>query len=180
MSIGKALYGQDQPPTPPLTPEKLDELRKSVPHCTLDDIARVDDRLDPKVREVIEKYLNEFARPPGQDEKGFESHPCLHCGFPLIGSMVYQLIGGRGGFQWGYVHGHGWCKECRWPTVGHHFIKDDDGKEVMSVKNFLLQVHPSNVSLPGEKEKDDAKDEDEAPLDGGDGKLQPGAGPEKS
>lgn len=129
-----------------LSQAKLESLRKTVPHATLDSIgAEVKEGADPNVIEDLTAYLHHFAAPNG------EGHPCLRCGEPLVQSMVQQLMGTRGGFEWGLAHGHGHCRCCGWPATLYHFIKDRHGKDLMTIRNILLQVHPDDIELSATK-----------------------------
>jgi len=149
MKKRRGLLDDGKPETPQLTQGKLEELRLSVAHMLLADLGTIKPDADPAFVATMEEYLQEFAKP------GDGNMPCLYCGYPVIQDMAQQFLGARGGFEWGYVHGHGWCKECRWPIVMHHFIKDKDGKEVITIRFIPLQVHPDKVSLPP---KEDLKD----------------------
>lgn len=143
------LLDDDKSVTPPLTQAMLEELRVKTPHCVAEDVATIKDTATPEFIEDFNKYLHEFAKPG--DDPGM---PCLRCGYALSQTMVEQLIGKRGGFTWGLVHGHGHCKECYWPVVAHHYIKDRNDKEMLTVRNLMLQIHPDNLELPPKKEKD--------------------------
>jgi len=145
----RGLLDDGKPDTPPLTQGKLEELRTQIPHMRLADLGTVTEKADPEFIAIMEEYLQEFAKP------GDGPMPCLHCGYPVIQDLAQQFLGARGGFEWGYVHGHGWCKECRWPIVMHHFIKDKSGKEILTIRFIPLQVHPDKVSLP---EKENGKE----------------------
>ena len=48
-------------------------------------------------------------------------------------------------FRWALTRGQGLCGECGWPATGHHFIKDKDGQQIMSLTYFCLLVHPDFV-----------------------------------
>ena len=106
--------------------------------------------IDPAIVAAMDEYFPQFAQPPGAiaDDGMYQvsdGHPCLKCGEQLQGSMVQQLIG-KGGFTWGLAHGAGHCKECGWPARLYHFLTDKDGKEVLTLRNVLLQVHPDFVT----------------------------------
>lgn len=98
-------------------------------------------------RRALDSYFSHFCAVEIKDNADgkpeFQPQPCVNCGETLTGMMAFF---GRGGFEWGIRHGEGHCAKCKWPAVGHHFIKDEDGKEVVTLHNFILQVHPDFVS----------------------------------
>ena len=132
---------------PKLTQEELDELRKTTEHATTADIFEIQEGSKPEVIEDLDEYFKQFAKVP-HDEK----QPCIRCKVPLKRTMVEQLIDQKGGFEWGIAHGHGNCRNCGWPCTLYHFIKDRDGKDLITIRHILLQVHPDNVEI-----KQDAK-----------------------
>ena len=134
--------------TQPLTQAELEKLRAETPHMTIDDLGEFGPKATDEFKATMAGYLHEFAKPV----KG--KMPCLRCGYDIIQDLVQQFLGARGGFTWGLVHGHGHCKECYWPIVMHHHIKDKDGKELLTMQFIPLQIHPSNLELPPKKEKD--------------------------
>jgi hypothetical protein len=95
---------------------------------------------------ALDKYFECFAQPPfevaadGKNEIG--DCPCLKCGKPLLGLTSFIL---GGGFTWGLAHGEGFCAECRWPARAYHFIKDAEGKDLITIRNVILQYHPDFV-----------------------------------
>lgn len=96
---------------------------------------------------VLDRYFSQFVAleiktAGGEDKPEIQEQKCVGCGGVLTGFKA--LIGG-GGFQWGFVHGHGHCAGCKWPAIAHHFIKDDAGEDVVALHNFILQVHPDFV-----------------------------------
>lgn len=91
--------------------------------------------------EDADKYLSVFAEPV-KDDRG--NIVCLKCGEELTGLIASFL--GRGGFEWGLVHGEGYCRCCKWPGRGMHYPKGRDGKELFTLRNFVLQYHPSHVT----------------------------------
>ncbi len=124
-----------------LTEAELVALRQVIPHATLDSIgADVKEGADPKIIEDLRAYFHHFAAPNGDD------HPCLRCKEPLTGGIAAALFG-RGGFEWGLAHGSGHCRCCGWPATAYHFIKDRDGKDLMTIRNIVLQVHPDDIEV---------------------------------
>lgn len=129
-----------------LTQEDLEELRRTVPHAALEDLAEVKDGASPEVIADLRAYFHHFAKP------GDDGHPCLRCGKPLSGGLSAFLLD-NGGFEWGLVHGHGHCRCCRWPATAHHFIKDRHGNDLMTARNLILQVHPDDIEIRSDKQK---------------------------
>lgn len=96
-------------------------------------------------RATLDKYFDAFAQPKITEENGKRSlggSPCIKCEKPLVGLTTFLL---GGGFTWGIAHGEGHCSNCRWPARAHHFIKNDAGDEVLTLRNFPLQYHPDFV-----------------------------------
>lgn len=111
-------------------------------HCTPGDIGlEFKDRCEPELRRSIEDYLSHFAAPKLKGENG--EHLCLKCNEPLLGFMA--ALFGKGGFEWGLVHGEGFCRNCHWPARAYHSIKDKDGSTLCSLRNVVLQYHPDFV-----------------------------------
>lgn len=125
-----------------LTQEELDELRRTVPHATIEDIGGVwKNGADPEVVEDLTKYLHCFAS-PGKEE----GQPCIRCSKKLRGTFTDQMLG-LAGFEWGLIHGHGRCSHCGWPAVLYHFVKDRHGKELLTFRHVLLQFHPADIEI---------------------------------
>lgn len=100
----------------------------------------------PDILAALDSYFMPFAQPPGEKRDGTyrvaDEHPCLRCGERLMG-LTAMLMGG--GFTWGLAHGEGYCVKCKWPARAHHFIKNTDGSDLLTVRNFILQYHPDFV-----------------------------------
>jgi hypothetical protein len=98
---------------------------------------------------ALDRYFSPFAALPIKtDENGknvVDKQPCINCGKLLNGGLTSFLLGEGGGFEWGLVHGEGHCAACRWPARAYHFIKDAGGKDVMTLRNVILQYHPDFV-----------------------------------
>jgi hypothetical protein len=96
---------------------------------------------------ALDDYFQHFVQVPIDEKDGkreIKPQNCIKCDEPLTGFMA--VLVGKGGFTWGLAHGEGHCAHCRWPARGHHFIKDKDGKEIVTLRNFILQVHPDFVT----------------------------------
>jgi hypothetical protein len=103
----------------------------------------------PDIIAALDKYFEPFAQGPftvkPDGKRDFGKQPCLKCDAPLSGGLAEALLG-EGGFEWGLAHGEGHCRKCRWPARAYHFIKDADGKDLMSIRGFIIQYHPDFVS----------------------------------
>ena len=91
---------------------------------------------------ALDRYFEPFAQPVRRDGNPESEMLCLECEKPLTG-LSSAFLGG--GFTWGLTHGEGFCMGCRWPARAHHYIKNVDGGELMTVRNFVLQYHPDFV-----------------------------------
>jgi hypothetical protein len=99
--------------------------------------------------DALDKYFGVFAQPNMEQRDGVNilgDQPCLKCDEPLAGGLAEYFLS-KGGFEWGLVHGEGHCRGCHWPARAHHFIKDADGKDVVTLRNVILQYHPDYVSV---------------------------------
>jgi hypothetical protein len=82
----------------------------------------------------LDEYLSHFVKPSEKDG-------CIRCETQqtdILGALM-------GGFTWGIAHGEGFCGTCRWPARAYHFLKDDDGKDLLTFR-VLLQYHPDELS----------------------------------
>jgi len=84
-----------------------------------------DKKIPKKEIEKINKYLSNFAK-PNKDLK------CFKCSEKLGGFF--------GTFQYGIVHGEGYCSNCEWPARAIHY---DVG--IIKQFTFILQYHPDKV-----------------------------------
>lgn len=96
----------------------------------------------PETLKALDAYFEAFAQPIFQDGDKTKNMVCIECDKPLDGLMAVFL---GSGFTWGITHGEGHCSACKWPARGHHFIKDAGGKDVATIRNFVLQYHPDFV-----------------------------------
>jgi len=105
------------------------------------------DGLPPETVKTFDSYFECFAQPPmtvdADGKNNIGNMPCLKCGKDLLGLASFML---GGGFTWGLAHGEGFCVACKWPARAHHFIKDEDGKDVITLRNVILQYHPDFVT----------------------------------
>ncbi|TAL42611.1 MAG: hypothetical protein EPN91_07905 [Salinibacterium sp.] len=72
---------------------------------------------------------------------------CICCGKSLAAFALDALsltIGG--GFEWGMVHGEGYCRYCKYPMRGHHRVKD-----LGAIHNLFLPYHPSVLSFDAQE-----------------------------
>jgi hypothetical protein len=90
---------------------------------------------------ALDKYFSQFvALPIKDDEDGkpqVQTQKCAGCGEMLTGIF--------GTWRWGIAHGAGLCGGCGWPSYGHHFIRDENGEDVVTLRGVILQVHPDFV-----------------------------------
>jgi hypothetical protein len=96
---------------------------------------------------LIENYFAGFCPISTEENIGF---PCPACGVYLGGLF--------GSFKYGIQHGWGFCGTCLWPCVMHHYLKDEDGSQLLSLTNFLLALHPSKVDIDKWLAKNDLND----------------------
>lgn len=104
-------------------------------HCDWRDFIKVGDDTPEYFIKALDKYFQSFAAPDSD---------CPGCGADL----THMLFGT---FRWGLVHGHGNCQTCGWPAVAHHFIRDEAGEEVATLRNFVLAAHPDFVKKVDKK-----------------------------
>ncbi|NIR76735.1 MAG: hypothetical protein GWN53_17025 [Gammaproteobacteria bacterium] len=93
-----------------------------------------------RTMEAARKYFRMFAEPMKKDGATgmmIGGVLCIGCGEVLNGFM--------GTFQYGIVHGEGTCSNCGYPCRTHHYIKDEDGEELLSLTGYLLQYHPDEL-----------------------------------
>lgn len=90
---------------------------------------------------ALDKYFSRFvALEMKADHNGkpdIATQNCVGCGDILTGLL--------GGWRWSIAHGDGECGNCGWPSRGHHFIKDENGDDLVTLRHFILQVHPDFV-----------------------------------
>lgn len=118
----------------------------SVPHFDWRTVMSAKDDSPGDMAGALDKYFACFAQPPLTEKDGkphLGDHPCLKCDEPLTGMVAMML--GKGGFTWGIAHGEGFCRNCRWPARAYHFIKYEDGRDLATLRNFILQYHPDVV-----------------------------------
>lgn len=117
------------------------ETKKEVAHLDWRTFMEAKPDIDPEVVAALDKYFPHFVAvevkdmPDGKKEFGVQK--CIGCDKDLTGFF--------GTWRWGIAHGVGQCGSCGWPSHGHHFIKDEKGEEVVTLRNFILQVHPDFV-----------------------------------
>ena len=94
-----------------------------------------------KTIRALDRYFEHFVAveiEEGADGKReFKSQKCVGCGEILTGLF--------GTWRWALVHGEGQCGKCGWPSYGHHFIKGEDGKDLVTLRGLILQCHPDFV-----------------------------------
>jgi hypothetical protein len=100
--------------------------------------AEASDGALPVEKEYAQRWL-----PPRLDESG--GVHCVGCGSLLTGGLSGLLLGT---FDWGIVHGEGYCRECHYPVRMYHYLPDALGEERRI--NYPLQPHPDDLKLPEE------------------------------
>lgn len=125
----------------------MSDVMEKVAHLDWRTLMKASDDMPEQSLKALDKYFNQFvAVPLKASETGGKpetlAQKCVGCGETLTG---FEAMFGRGGFQWGIIHGQGHCAKCKWPAFGHHFIKDDEGNDVVTLHNLVLQVHPDFV-----------------------------------
>lgn len=113
----------------------------SARKCRLSDIANWKSDPDPALEAALDRYFSQFAA-PARNEEG--KRVCINCGGVLDGFM--HALGVGVAFQWDLAHGEARCSGCGWPARGMHYVKDDGGDEILTIRDFFLEYHPENVS----------------------------------
>lgn len=106
-------------------------------------------KLPEKHVKALDDYFSHFVAVEVKDNE-IQPQDCVNCGKRMTG--LTAMFGG-GGFEWGIQHGVGHCANCKWPAYGHHFITDADGEEFVTLRNFILQVHPDFVDRKSDAER---------------------------
>jgi len=106
----------------------------TVSHCRVDEVFA--EHKGDGVVAYLAEYLKPFATPILREKEHSTEFLCLNCGSSLNGFLL-------GTFQWGIVHGEGFCSKCHWPARLYHYLKLPDGTEGRIV--FMLQYHPDFV-----------------------------------
>jgi hypothetical protein len=113
--------------------KSVQELKDAnIPSVSFDSLFSQDNPSDPEqvlAKVNIGRYLEGFVH----------AKDCICCGTTQAGIVGAFL----GGFQEGIVYGEGTCGTCGYPARSVHEIKDVDGKIICTIRNFLLQYHPS-------------------------------------
>jgi hypothetical protein len=81
--------------------------------------------LSEGARRRLGEYLNAFLAPVFDDEKTHVKCPC--CGSRVYGGGILDAL--LGTFEWGIVHGDGFCSRCKWPIRMYHFVDLDNGEQ---------------------------------------------------
>jgi hypothetical protein len=116
------------------------EAHKAVEHLKPQDIFTVSDDMPASELTALTHYLSAFANP--RNEAGHFA--CINCGEEVDGFK--QALGVGVAYRWGIVHGEANCTGCGWPARGMHYVKDEAGKEIVSIRNLFLPYHPDFVT----------------------------------
>lgn len=106
------------------------------------DIFEVKEGMPSDLVDALDTYFAPFAAPARTDD-GKNTALCIECKKPLTGLSSFFF---GGGFKWGLAHGEGNCAGCGWPARGHHYIKDKDGADLLTLRDFPIQYHPDFVA----------------------------------
>lgn len=106
------------------------------PRLTVESFLKGTDQLEPEDQAYLDDYFRNFLPLTEGGDGMMMGRPC-RCGKPLGGFL--------GTFTYGIAHGQGRCSACGWPCVSHHYVKNGAGEEILALREFVLQVHPSLV-----------------------------------
>lgn len=141
----------------------------ALPHLNWRDIFEEKDAgLPADDREAIDAHFGHYVPPDMKTDlstgkKELVPQKCVGCDEPLTGFL--GLLTGRGGFEWGIAHGEGRCSNCGWPCTAHHFVRKkvgDQYEQVITLRNFILQYHPANVSVDAIRHRLTSREEADA------------------
>jgi predicted Zn-ribbon and HTH transcriptional regulator len=111
--------------------KKLNELKAmNLPKMSYEDIKQTIERrgleLSNEQIKICDEYMNRFA-------KLDDPHKCLWCGSSR--------------YEWGILHGSAYCAKCGWEYRVYHYIKDENGNDILSRIEAVLQYHPDGFSV---------------------------------
>lgn len=109
--------------------------------CTTLDLFVLKGEAPEGLLEASDLYLSAFVAPE-RDAEGRTR--CFHCGGVVDGFR--QAMGLAVAYVWDLTHGEARCSGCGWPARGIHRVKDKDGSELYSLRNFFLAYHPDVVT----------------------------------
>lgn len=119
----------------------MNETKKAVGRLDWRTFMKASDDTPATTIKALDDYFTHFAAVEVKDDENgkrqIQDQKCIGCGDMLTGFL--------GGWRWGIAHGVGECGRCGWPSHGHHFIKDESGEDVVTLRNFILQIHPDFV-----------------------------------
>lgn len=107
---------------------------RALPRCRGADMMQVGEGGDAaegaRLMALADTYFAQFL--PKTDSK------CVCCGWELTGFV--------GSFTWGLTNGEGFCGRCKYPARAIHRIA-----EVGTLRHFVLQYHPDELSFDDER-----------------------------
>lgn len=115
------------------------ETKHTAERLRIEDLFEVKSEMPADTRSALTAYLSLFANPK-RDGK----HVCINCDANMDGLMAALGVGAA--YRWGIAHGEASCSSCGWPARGMHYIKDDAGEDICSLRNVFLPYHPDEVS----------------------------------
>jgi hypothetical protein len=121
-------------------------MQKIVEHLDWRTLIEAKPETSVEIISSLDEYFRHFVQVLIEVEDGkrtIKSQNCIKCDEILTGFMA---LFGKGGFQWGIAHGEGICAKCHWPSRAHHLVRNKDGEEFLTLRNFVLQYHPDFVT----------------------------------
>ena len=85
--------------------------------------------LSEEAKSRLDKYLNGFLEPQFRHDKDDEPNTivCPACRSHIYAGGLMDAMFST--FEWGIVHGDGFCGKCRWPIRMYHFVRLDGDDE---------------------------------------------------
>lgn len=114
---------------------------KDTRNCSPLDLFKQDgfEKLEQEEQAYIYNYLRQFLVPTEGGDGFIMGAPCNVCGKSLGGFV--------GTFKYFVIHGEGYCSNCQWPVRTHHYIKDGNGNDIVTIRGFGLMYHPSVIEV---------------------------------
>lgn len=108
--------------------------------CKAETLFKIGDETPADYIAQLDSYFGAFAQPVHNDDG---KRVCLNCGGVMDSFM--QALGVGVAAQWTIAHGEACCSGCHWPMRGMHYVKDADGSELLTLRNFFLAYMPEHV-----------------------------------
>ena len=94
------------------------------------DMVKDAETLSDTAKDKLGEYLNGFLEPQFQHDRDDEPNTivCPACRSHIYSGGIMDAL--MSSFEWGIVHGDGFCSQCRWPIRMYHFVDlDGDDKQ---------------------------------------------------